>query len=582
MFKLKNKLFSIILTVILVLSLNAAAFAAWPSFQNDNTNNGVITTQPPITKPATAAVTLPTSGTIGTDVYSGVDTTSVISDGGIAYTVYNGGISSGYNGGARLHATNLSTAATVFDIRLDTSADNVQQLSTPYLDGTTLYAATTFYNNRLVAYDSTGWSGSAVSGSSFSFPNGSSTITYSGMVTTAGFWQSQLMLSGISVTNGLSGTLTLTNTSTGTAYTFTGSQYNSNNLTLYSGTLIPAGTYNLSLAVTNSAGSAVTVQNIEFLTSAWNLWKVDLSNPAPPVPELLKTGQGQANTPISYDTLGNIYWGIDEGDRSYYQMNKLSGAVTPFTPSGGDDFYYAGAVVVAVDGGNYAVFGGDNGVLYVLNASGFSQARAPISLAGVAASGKVRSTIIAPATNDDYIYFTSAGSASSQGGYLWAAQKATLLDTQVFLGYSIIKASQSSVSTPVVSSNGILYVGSSQDFSLGTVQAFDPSSITSIANGPIAQIYSGDPVQSSPIVYSENDGTYADDYVYFTTNSGNGAGYCYLLSKVILTGVITTSQEWTYANIPAPTGNPYSVQGMASDSGYVVWGDDGNNLYITH
>jgi hypothetical protein len=582
---------SILTALVLILALTITAFAAWPSFQNDNTNNGVVTTQPPITTPAVTPIALPTSGTIGTDVYSGVDATSVISDSGIAYTVYNGGISSGYNGGARLHATNLSTAATVFDIRLDANTNNVQQLSTPYLDGTTLYAATTFYTNQLATSGVTGWLDSSENPiTGFDFPaNATTTITYNGMVIPADFWEPQLMLTGISTTTGLSGALTLRNTDTGTRYPFTGSQYDSSTLTLYSdptNPIIPAGTYDLSVDFTNSTSDEITAQNIQFLTSGWNLWSVDVGVAGTPLPVLLKTGYGQANTPISYGTttIDNadvlfIYWGIYEGDRSYYQYNTTNGATVIFDPTDisypADDFYGAGAVVVTVSGEDYAVFGGDGGYIYVCPVTAFNTSANNIQING---TPRIRSSV-AVDSNETYVYFTG------QNATLWQIPVASLTTatptTPVSVQFGTAPTSTSvenSTSTPVISANGYIYVGSygyDADFNgIGLVQAvavngFSPTSTVIDIYGTKANPL--DPVQSSPIVWSVSEPN-NDDYIYFTTNSGSGAGYCYRLRNGS-----TVSMRWTYANT---SGNKYSVQGMASDGGHVVWGDDGNNLYI--
>jgi hypothetical protein len=84
-------------------------------------------------------------------------------------------------------------------------------------------------------------------------------------------------------------------------------------------------------------------------------------------------------------------------------------------------------------------------------------------------------------------------------------------------------------------------------------------------------IYSGDPVQASPIVYS---GSYYD-LIYFTTNSSTGKGYCYYYD----TNYPYSEPVWSAGGTSA---NPYAEQGFASDNGYLVYGDDANNLYIMH
>jgi hypothetical protein len=159
MFKAKNRLLSVALALVLVLALTVTAFAAWPSFQNDYTNNGLIV---PGVYPPTAAGTTPTSvtlsntGTPTSPLFSGIDTETVISSGSIAYTLYNGGPTSGTNGGARLQATNMANASMVFNIQISPTSDNAFILSTPYLDEAsgTLYVATTWNNSAYTAY---GW-----------------------------------------------------------------------------------------------------------------------------------------------------------------------------------------------------------------------------------------------------------------------------------------------------------------------------------------------------------------------------------------------------------------------------------------
>jgi hypothetical protein len=93
----------------------------------------------------------------------------------------------------------------------------------------------------------------------------------------------------------------------------------------------------------------------------------------------------------------------------------------------------------------------------------------------------------------------------------------------------------------------------------------------------VAQIYpvgggNGDPVQASPIVWSDTDDEI--DYIYFTTNSANGKGYAY---SYTVGG--SAAALW---NAGGTSNNPYAVQGFASDGGYLIYGDDGNYLYIMH
>ena len=143
-----RKLLGAALAFLFVFPLCAAGFAAWPSFQNANVNNGVITGgAQPIASPSMTHVSLSSAS-----VWDGVDATSVIG-GGVVYTLYDGG-----SQGARLQATTLSNGNKVWDVELfdsgaaiptDVHAINVSQLSTPYLDTANgvIYAAKTYFDN---------------------------------------------------------------------------------------------------------------------------------------------------------------------------------------------------------------------------------------------------------------------------------------------------------------------------------------------------------------------------------------------------------------------------------------------------
>jgi len=77
------------------------------------------------------------------------------------------------------------------------------------------------------------------------------------------------------------------------------------------------------------------------------------------------------------------------------------------------------------------------------------------------------------------------------------------------------------------------------------------------------------PVSASPIVYSNPlDGF---DYIFFTTNTATGAGYC---RAVLPTNLNVNAPFW---NTAAGT---FTLQGFASDNGYLVFGNDANELYV--
>jgi hypothetical protein len=579
-FKARRRVFVIALSLILVLASVTVAFAAWPSFQNDNTNNGVATVAPPITlSMAPVQVSLPTNNP-NNDVYSGVDTTSVI-DNGIAYTLYNGGDTpvTGTSGGARIQATNLSSGNQFWNMELfdsyagnpvDVHANNVSQLSTPYLYGTTLFAAKTYTIDLLGGVSFVGW---VTSGDVTIDPySGVAKFTGSGKINgTVTLSDKTNLMDIVANLHGSSGSYTITLTK-GSDNIIIGSglissydtfnQYKADNF-------LQAGTYTMTISVDDNTND-VTASNIFLNSYYWALYSLGGVQYNPPTVHRIKTGRGEANTPISYDAQ-YFYWGIWGGDRCYYQFKTSNAVITAFTPNTPDDFYNAGVVTVNSGTTDYAVFGGDNGLLYVQKTNDFDIPRTPISL--VPFGGQIRSTVVAPPNNAN-VYFTSKGTPSSNRAYLWSVTKSAIASAQQTSVFNTVSQSQTSVSTPVVSDSNILYIGTSQYNSstfatTGTVQAFYAAATTGIPW--MATIYSGDPVQSSPIVWT--DEVTENDYIYFTTNSSNGAGYCRRY------GGSGTASAWTFPNMSS---NKYSLQGMASDNGYAVWGDDGNRLYIAH
>jgi hypothetical protein len=121
-----------------------------------------------------------------------------------------------------------------------------------------------------------------------------------------------------------------------------------------------------------------------------------------------------------------------------------------------------------------------------------------------------------------------------------------------------------------------VYAGYNNGFTSGGVVVIPASAFGSV----ITTVYSGDPVQSSPIVWSDEGNEM--DYVYFTTNADytystppTHNGYCY--SVDVSGSPPVPSLVWNPG-----TGGTYALQGFASDGGYVVYGDDGNTLYIFH
>jgi hypothetical protein len=560
-----RKVLSFLLALVLILGMSTTpAFAAWPSFQNDSINNGVTTTQPDITSPAVPTQVQPQ---YRGDLFVGIDAPPVM-NGGRAYTLYNGGETCIGNGGARLSAVDVTTAAEVWNIQLDGDADNVFQLSTSYLDtaNNNIYAGVTYYQNQLASTDVTGWEDSSnVPLTEFSFPaNTTTTIHYDNLVISSDYWEPQLVtdINFNPVPSFPDPVLTAQVTlDDGTnTYSFPTSTYFGGNWTMFNsgGPMIPAGTYTLTVSITTLPDIHLYACNFEFITSYWRFYRAaGVNTSTPPAVTLLESGYGQANTPIYRNgTDDYLYFGIYEGDRSYYQYQLSTGTLTQFKPTGGDDFYWAGALAVTVGGTPSIAFGSDSGTVYARPVGGTFGSAADVSInlvtdGGVATAGAIRSTLCLSGT---FAYFTSQGTVGNNGR-LWRVDASGNLSNVTLAGRS--------VSTPVVSANGFIYVGSE-----GGVQVVP---VSTFAN-PVT-VFSGGPVTASPIVYSISTGSMPSriDYIFFTTNAfPNGTAYCY--SRAAVAGTIT--QVWSAAAMSS------ALQGFAADGGYLIYGDDSNRLYV--
>lgn len=313
------------------------------------------------------------------------------------------------------------------------------------------------------------------------------------------------------------------------------------------------GEYTITLTVTPAAGATVkadyvrlnqqsvaSIKKVTNPTSSANITAVSVGG---------ATFGGQINTPLT--KYGNyLYYGTYNGQNKYYQLNPSNGDTNIFT--GANGFYWAGAWADE----NYVYFGGDGGYLYYVPVNNFETTSVTsgtnqntVTLSG---AGNVRSTIT---QHDGSLYFTS------QSSILWKMTKASVSTAPAVAASVTIQSGSSSTSTPAISENGIIYVGYYVSFSTGGVKAYN----TSLSL--LGDVYTGDPVQCSPIVYT--DGVW--DYVYFTTNSGNGGGYCNRFNGT------TAQSRWS---APGTSTNRYALQGFASDNGYLIYGDDANYLYV--
>jgi hypothetical protein len=585
-----RKTLSIFLAVVLVFALSVTAFAdsAWPSFQNTNTNNGVIAAQPPITAPATKTVPLPQ----GASVYSGVDAAQVIntapytdasgqtSTKTIAYTLYDGGVVSGTDGGARVAAVDtditVPAANSVLWSRQLNATTNFQ-ISTPYLDvaANKLYAGVT---HDTMLYDFKGFRGwtqdgnadiDATTGVATFHRNGMGSITTN--ISLASPVHTLYLPTNINVPAGTLGgvafLVVLFSPSSFAEYILEEDVLmpdTTGTYVTYNGAEIPSGNYELQILMLTTTAD-VTISTLQITRYDWDLYSIENVNTAnPTVSVSLASGEGQFNTPISYDD-HYIYFGIWGGVRSYYQYAKLGGALAKFDAD--DNFYGAGAVSVL----GTVFFGSDSARLYSRDANNFSTTG---DVTNLPSAGRVRSSIAYDGNIS--LYFTSQGDGTL--GNLW---RITFGEEPVSLSLELDK---NSTSTPVISKNGYVYVGyyvAGVYPGEGGVHAF-PATFTKETDS--VEIYSGDPVQSSPIVYSDEDNEI--DYVYFTTNADhsyddppvtNHNGYCYSVDVSSSPPVPAPAPAWNPA-----LGGTYALQGFASDSGYLVYGDDSNTLYIFH
>ncbi|WP_449240796.1 hypothetical protein [Desulfoscipio gibsoniae] len=556
-----RKILPIFLALMLVVALAATpAFANWPSFQKDSSNNGI--TDVLVTTPSAVYDDLDNN-------FGGAINAPSVIDNGVSYTLYNGGYVDSTNGGARMQATTLSSGTPVWNEQIDTTANNVAQLSTPVLVGSNLYAlttgSTTLYRSATITPSD--WEGTAT------IDDVSETATFPADDTTY-IYTEEADVEFIAPTTNINTRFELT-PAVNDAALYTIELFDDSDvhvatlvdeailygtfdeaLNYYDGPEIPAGDYKLKLTIETDATNAITgVTDISLSGNGWNLYKVATSTGTE---TLLESGIGAANTPLAH--CGDyLYFGIYGGDRDYYQYNISTPALNEF--DAGEDFYWAGATVVEVNTTDYAVFGSDSGTVYWREVGDFETAGCEVDLTTHEANaGNVRSSIVAP--GDGYLYFTSQGDISSTGnpGYLWKFEEdGTYVDH--------VDLSGNSTSTPVISDNGFVYVGYYDHGNFqnpnGGVAAYDTSLNFD------ATIYSGDPVQASPVVCSDGD----FDFIYFTTNSSSGAGYCYSYDTILS----DVTPEWTAGGTSS---NRYALQGFAADGDYLVYGDDGIRLYI--
>lgn len=570
-----KRVLTLVLAVVLTFVLAVSAFATWSSYQGNQKNNGRITSgQPPITNPTTTvAVPLPTNNPDGS-VFTGVDAASVI-QGNYAFTLYNGGVSDSNTGlgGARMQATNVTTGATLWNLQLDADASNDMQLSTPYYSSSdnTIYATVTRTEAFQTYTSMSGWtaSGATITGGTATFTGGNQSVSTTLNLTTA-VSTIQLSTDLALNTSGATGsyTITLSDNNSNAVYTLASGGLDADwygTYATYNGDWIPAGAYTLTFSVDSLSAGSATLNTMTLSRYYWRLYSVSSANTSSPVlSSMLATGEGQINTHINCISK-YLFFGGFGGDHAYYQYGPIDGTASlkKFIPGLGDDFddfYYAGASMFSENDSTKVVFGSESGKVYIRPVGDYfdSAANLLIDLNTMQSDcGNIRSSICV--VGSDW-YLSSNGADTN--GYLW---RITQTQNNVFAA-TYLELPYKTTSTPAVSSNNYIYLGYNYGYTIGGVYAI-PADFTD-STTPVA-IYSGDPVQASPIVYTSGNW----DYVYFTTNSYTGAGYCYRFNGS------SAQSRWTAGGTST---NRYAVQGFSSENGYLVYGDDGSTLYIMH
>lgn len=572
-----KKALTLVLAIVLTFTLAVSAFATWSSYQGNQKNNGRITSgQPPISPTPTVTAVPLNYNNPDYSVFTGVDAASVI-QGNYAFTLYNGGVSGSNNvGGARMQATDVRDGSTRWNIQLDDDASNDMQLSTPYYSSgdNTIYATVTRTEAFQTYTSMSGWtvSGATITGGTATFTGGNQSVSTTLNLTTA-VSTIQLSTDLALNTTGATGsyTITLSDNNSNAVYTLASGGLNADwygTYATYNGVWIPAGSYTLTFTVDSLSGGSADLSTMTLSRYYWRLYSVSNANTLSPVlSSVLASGEGQINTHINCISK-HLFFGGFGGDHAYYQYGPIDGAASlkKFIPGLGDDFddfYYAGASMFSENDSTKVVFGSESGKVYIRPVGDYfdSAANLLIDLNTMQSDcGNIRSSICV--VGSDW-YLSSNGADTN--GYLW---RITQTQNNVFAA-TCLELPYKTTSTPAVSSNNYIYLGYNYGYTIGGVYAI-PADFTD-STTPIT-IYSGDPVQSSPIVFSDD----VEEYVYFTTNSYTGAGYCYYWEA----GDQTTIDEVWAAG--GSSGNPFAVQGFSAENGYLVYGDDGNYLYIVH
>lgn len=581
----------------LAMALSVSAFAAWNGIGGAWISHNGVVTDAPTTTPTVAKIDLMNSGS----GWDGVDNVPVMQTVGTgsdavtyAYVLYDG-----HAGGGRLAKINCTKAiekagqtnlysdseVVLWDVPVSTKSGF--QLSTPLLvqgsnqnseEDDTLYIGLTT-TTALVEKDASdsAWevTGNTVASGTRLAVNSTGTVTMTTSNVEMLKNNSHRAATGVSVPAGTVMTITakindvVALTKDFTSDDLIDGHYYLNDVfpTAGENAVVADSTNTLSFefSFTSLNGTAYIEYGSLFQTAASVMGFQNLSSApvvssttgiAEPAFSVNLNDGGQLNTPITTDGT-YIYFGTWNGNKSYYQWNPTDKTLNKITGTG---FYWAGAAVV----GDQVYFGGDSGKLYWRSVEEFADIGGVFDLTTEASdAGNVRSSIM---VDGDYFYFTS------QGKYLWCF-KANGSGAPTHQWHTALNGASTSTPTKVgneifvgyyngFNKGGVTKVVENRDEEAGTASFVSKTDIVA-GTGSDAN---NKPVQSSLVVLTNAAGEAT--HVYFSTNSSVGAGYCF---------TVDGGEVW---NTSAAGGGTYALGGMASDNGYLIFGNDYNYLYI--
>ena len=525
---------------------------SWPAFQGNANNNGVFEANYNLMRKYVSEITAPiSSGGIYGDI--GGEALTYEKDGkNYIFVQY-----SSPNDGIHMRAYVLDESEIIlWDRQLYKSIGAASQLSTPIIVederyGDTIYAASNQYNNVF---------------GTFNYPiavaAGASDTLDVRNVNLAGQYHVLKISTGLVSLkhNDYSAEVVLTSDSNSYAFN-AGSEEGEFIITLNtdeteSQEMIYSGIYMVTVTLHNNTGENISA-NIQILIPNWELCRIRNITGNPAVTRLL-TSRGEADTPLKqFD--GSVYFGNYDADGCYFKFFISQFKLSRCNPASGDSFYWAGITEIETGGKAYFICGSELGNLYLMdkNDSFSSSGGNPVKTIHlndyVEQAGGGRSSIC---KWNAYIFFTS------QNGYLWWAETASLMDEKPKLEF--VKLSGNSCSTPTVVGN-YCFVGfyTKQD-SNERSGGIDVVSATDGIFQKVSTIQNPEPVYASPVVSRENEETY---YIYYIIDGGSGKGLCYQYKDG------RVSEIWEKEA-------SYALQGMSVGNGFLVYMDKSNKLHV--